>query len=278
MQFSRSFAWLAIPVLGLVLGCGQKKAAVVRAPLELLDAALSPDHLAMALQKAGGGHFHATTTIRVDGGPAPKDGSKPASPSSITTTSDLWIDKQGNFRLVENNDLDNGREIVGVGNELAVALRYSKMIRRATQDSEKQRLLAETVGGPFMAWEIVRRQVEVEGTTESGFRLKQGNRRLAPPPGSSPTAGLRAWRESAEAKSIEGQVKLDPTSQTLRSFECKTSFKAMRDDLPVDGAIAVTAVVAEVGKTAGIIMPSADTLPVRQRSILEEKALLGGGK
>jgi hypothetical protein len=261
-----------------ITGCGQKKQAVVHTPLELLDAAVIPDGFTAALRKSGGAHFHSVSTFRMESGERaqPNDGSKPASPSSITTTTDLWIDKQGNIRLVESNDQDGGREIVSVGNEIAVALRYSKMIRRPSQDGEKTRLFAEATAGPWAAWEIVRRQVEVDGTVESGFRLKRGSRRREMAAGSLPATGLRKWREKVEVKAIDGLAKLDPASHALLNFSCKTTFGAVRDDVPVEGEITVTATVDEVGKTAEIAMPSADTLPVRQRTILEEKALLAG--
>ena len=63
----------------------------------------------------------------------------------------------GNYRIVENNDRDGGREIVVRGRDLYVALRYGKMIRRAAEQPEPDQLLQEALGGPWAAWQILRR-------------------------------------------------------------------------------------------------------------------------
>jgi hypothetical protein len=60
------------------------------------------------------------------------------------------------------------------------------------------------------------------------------------------------------------------------AFACQTNFLAVRDELPIAGEIAVSAMLAEVGKVADIVMPEAETLHSRQRTALEERALLGG--
>jgi len=82
-------------VLG-VPGCGGKKSAASRAPIEILDDALVPATLAAGLAKAGGGHVHATVTFHVDTAAASPAEGKPASPPTVTTTTDLWLDKKGN--------------------------------------------------------------------------------------------------------------------------------------------------------------------------------------
>jgi hypothetical protein len=264
-------------VAGLA-ACGQKKTADVRSPVESLDAILAPGAIVAALRKVGGAHYHATAYFRVDTrqNRNPSDGTIPASPSAVTTTTDLWLDKHGNYRLVENNDQDGGREIVRVGNEVAVALRYGKMIRRSAQDSETARFLAEAVGAPWAAWEIVRRQVEVESAAQGSYRWKLGGRRVGLPAEFPAPVGLRKWRDSVDVKALEGQAMVDGDSRVLRAFSCKTSFAAVRDDVPIDGDIVVSAAIDEIGKSADIVMPATDTLHPRQRTVLEERALLGG--
>jgi hypothetical protein len=268
----------AIMVLLLALaGCGGKKAAVSRAPLETLDDALSPATAAAELRKLGGAHVHATTTFRVDlaRSDRPSDGSKPSSPSSVTTTTDLWLDKQGNFRLLEVNDQDGGREIVRVAGEIAVALRYGKMVRRAAQDVESTRYLGEAMGAPWAAWETVRRQVEVEGGP-TDFRLRFRPHKAALPPGFPAATGLRKWRDSVALTTLEGQATLQSSGKALVAFACKTSFEATRDGAPIEGDIAVSVAVDEIGKTATVVLPQSETLRAHQRTVLEEKALLGG--
>jgi len=259
--------------------CGRKKTVTVRhSGIEIVEGALSPTAFAAAVRKAGGAHFHATAMFHIDsGGKADAgDGSKPASPSAITTTTDLWMDKAGNFRLVENNDQDGGREIVRVGGEVAVALRYGKMVRRSAQDSENASLLAEALGAPWAVWEIVRRQVEVESAGQGDFRMRMGNQ-LADPPATFPAAeGLRKWRGTIDVKTLEGQATMDSSAQLPLGFTCKTTFQAVRDQLPIQGEVAVTAALDQVGKVADVAMPETETLHVRQRTMLEEKALLGG--
>jgi hypothetical protein len=186
------------------------------------------------------------------------------------------MDKQGNFRLVESNDRDGGREIVRVGGEVAVALRYGKMIQRAAQDSENARFVAEALGAPWAAWEIVRRQVEVDDAGQGAYRLRLGNRLALLPAGFPAAEGLRKWRDTVDVKTLEGQATLDPASHLPLAFTCKTTFKAVRDELPITGEVAVSAVLDQVGKVADIAMPESEPLHVRQRTILEERALLGG--
>jgi hypothetical protein len=277
MRTSLSFVLLAAASAVAAVGCGQKKTVVARSGLETLDGALAPAQFSAALRKAGGGHLHATTTFHVEGGGKvdPGDGAKPASPSAVTTTTDLWMDKHGNFRLVESNDQDGGREIVRVGGEVALALRYGKMIRRAAQDSENTRYVAEALGAPWAAWEIVRRQVEVDAAGQGVYRLRLGNRLADLPAGFPAAEGLRKWRDTVDVKTLEGQATLDPGSHLPLAFACKTVFQAVRDQLAIAGDVAVSAVVDQVGKVAEIAMPEAEALRLRQRTILEEKALLG---
>jgi hypothetical protein len=276
--------WMSLPKLGsagiLALAfaaCSGKKTSAERPPLEILDTALAPATFAAELRKLGGGHVHATTTLRVDLAVAPKpaEGSNPASPDQVTTTTDLWMDRRGDFRLLEVNDQDGGREIVRVGSEIAVALRYGKMIRRAAQDSENARYLGEALGGPWAAWEVARRQVEVEGGPVD-YRLRFRARRDGLPAGFPPVEGLRKWRDSVVLKTLEGQVSLQPDGLALRSFACKTSYRAMRDGVAIEGDVTVSLSVDEVGKTAAVVLPPSDSLRTRQRTVLEERALLGG--
>jgi hypothetical protein len=257
-------------------GCGAKQSAAARSSLETLDEATSPAKLAAVLQKLGGAHVHATTTFQVDTAAAhPSDGTKPASPPAVTTTTDLWLDKHGNYLLVEENDQDGGRIIARVGGEIGVALRYGKMIRRPSTSAEITRYLVEAVGAPWSAWELVRRQVEVDGN-KGNYRFRLGSRRAALPAGFPAAEGLRKWRDSAVVKSLEGQATLDPSARALVGFDCKATYQATRDGVAIQGNIAVSLSVAELGTTADVVLPTSEPLQTRQRTILEEKALLGG--
>jgi hypothetical protein len=273
-----SRALAASMVLLAAAGCGRTKTSAGLAPLESLDAALLPRAFAANLLRAGGGHFHATATFHVDVATQaePGDGSKPKAPAKVTTTTDLWMDKAGNFRLSESNDQDGGRDIVRAGGEVAVALRYGKLVRRPAQDAESNRLLAEALGAPWSAWELVRRQVEVAGAGQAGLRFKLGGRLVHLPSGFPGSQGLRKWRDTVIVKSLEGQAALDQAGRLPLAFACQASFQAVRDGLPVAGEIVVSATLAEVGQVADVTLPEAEPLHLRQRTVLEERALLGG--
>ena len=140
------FCVLAALVLGAA-GCHGRDDAANRAAVANLDQALNPTFLAAALRKLGGAHFHCTTRMSVTAAATP---SNEAGWDTVTTTTDLWLDRGGNYRIVETNDQDGGREIVLFGHDLFVALRYGKMIRRKSQDPEPERLLEEALGGPWV--------------------------------------------------------------------------------------------------------------------------------
>jgi hypothetical protein len=267
-----------VALVFVAAACRRSETAVSVAPAAALDLALAPPALAASLRHAGGGHFHATTMFRVEiaGRTGTDDAGRPVAPSAVTTTTDLWMDKLGNFRIAENNDQDGGREIVRVGSEVAVALRYGKLVRRAAQDAESSRFLAEALGSPWAAWEMVRRQVEVEGGGQDASRFKLGKRLASLPPAFAPMEGLRKWRGSVLVKTLEGQATLAAGGKLPLAFACKATYQAVRDEQPITGELAVTATLEEVGKVADLAMPEADTLHVRQRTVLEERALLGG--
>lgn len=268
---------LALLLASAAGGCSGQKAGPARPAIETLDEALLPSRLAAELGKLGGAHVHATATFQVDSARSPSaDGSKAASPGTVTTTTDLWLDQKGNYRLLEVNDQDGGREVVRVGGEIAVALRYGKMIRRAALDAESKRYLAEAVGAPWAAWELVRRQVEVQAAGPGNFRLRLASRKVALPAGFAPAEGLRKWRDTALVKVLEGQASLHPGGQAVQGFACKAAYQAERDGLALEGSVAVTLAVDQLGRVADIALPASETLQTRQRTILEEKALLGG--
>ena len=287
LQILAAFAALA---LAATSGCSSKKTTTVSKPDEVLDRALAPASFAENLRAAGGGHYHATATFRADvpgetgaadkgkedGKHAGKDDGKLASPPVITTTTDLWVDRQGNFKLSETNDQDGGREVVRVGAEVAVALRYGKMIRRPARDAEDDRFLAEALGAPWAAWDVVRRQVEVESGGKGTSRLKLSDRMLKYPSGFAAAEGLRKWRETVSVKSLDGRVVLDGAGKLPLAFSCKASYTAARDQLPIVGDVAVTATITDIGKVKDVVMFESETPHFRQRMVLEVRVLFGG--
>jgi hypothetical protein len=256
-----------------VAACTRSSREPPRASVEQeVEAALRAEAAVAALRKLPGAHWHAAATFRiVPAGQAEADAGSPG--DAITTTTDLWLDKQGNFRLVESNDRDNGREVVRVGNELAVGMRYGKLMRRPAQDPEPARFLEEALGAPWAAWEIVRRFVQLEPGVGGTLRLGKRPEPLAVAPAA---VASRRWRDTVEVQVLEGDVQLHAQG-ALQSFSLRALFTARRDGTPLDGELRVTGRLEAIGATAEIAMPeTAETLPERQRTVLDERALLGG--
>jgi hypothetical protein len=266
MAISRNRIVATLLLVAAWSGCGRAKRDGILPPDQGLDAAVRPAAVVSALRRLSGAHFHATAMFRVSTVGAPDAGGRDA----ITTTTDLWIDKLGNFRLAESNDQDGGRDVVRVGSELAVALRYGKLIRRPAQDPEPQRFLEEAVGAPWAAWDTVGRFVEIGPAGGRAFRLSKAAQERPAPAGAT---ALRKWRETVAVQALVGEARLD-ASGGLQAFSLNTRFRAMRDGTPVEGEIAVATSVDQAD--APVTMPATETLQARQRTILEERALLGG--
>jgi hypothetical protein len=247
--------------------------------MEELDSALTPAAIAKALRRAGGGHYHAVTTLDI--GP-PGAAQTPGARDAVTTTTDIWMDKQGHFRLLETNDRDGGREIIVHGKELAVALRYGRLIKRPLQEAEVVRFLEEGVGGPIAAWEVARRFAEVARKDEGSGAERTTTMELTK--ASEPQAiraelvvasPLQKWRESINVDTLSGQVRLEGPNLVPTKLRLEARFGLNRDGTPLTGVVRVQAEVGDLGKVPPLEAPQAEELQVRQRTILEERALLG---
>jgi len=129
---ARAAMLLAAVAASVAGGCRQKR-GVLTPPGVAVDNALQGQRFAEGFRKLGRAHLRSTVHLvaGLDGGAT----------DNVTTDSDIWMDDQGNWRLVDLNDKDGGREIVLHGHELAIALRYGRMIRRPAEDPEPLRLL-----------------------------------------------------------------------------------------------------------------------------------------
>ena len=290
----RSCVSAAIP-LALMLaaaGCHGRDDAANRAAVANLDQALNPTFLVAALRKLGGVHFHGTTRMSVT---AAATAGNEAGWDTVTTTTDVWLDRGGNYRIVETNDQDGGREVVLFGHDLNVALRYGKMIRRKAQDPEPERLLEEALGGPWSGWEVAspfaiikhspvdidmggRRKGEEYHVTKSERRHRRAP--LTP-------QGVRHWRSNASVLELNGQMTVDNTSSALLKSDFVVVFAAQRTaeghlndraSAPgeaVVGTVDVQTTIDQIGTTAAIQQPAAEDLMLRQRIVPEQKDLLG---
>jgi len=263
-------------MLGAAAGCRNPKA--LTRPAASVDGSFRPEHFAKALRAVGRAHFRCVAKFE-----AAPDG---AAMENVTTETDLWMDDLGNWRLVELNNKDGGREIVRHGKELDVALRYGKMIRRPAEDPEPEHLLEEGLGAPFAAWELLRGVSTVDdfGTEKRAGRkvhlFKLTKARKPRSLGSDDGTDRTSWRRTLVAGTVEGSVVIDDLSELPISIDLRARYTMRRGSTdqgtPMQGGVDVRASIEDIGRSPRITKPDAEDMPIRQRTVPEEKALLGG--
>jgi hypothetical protein len=288
-----ALAVLLAPALAPLGGCRRQRA--LTKPAAAVEAALRPASVAAAFQGLGRAHFRGFA--KFEAGPEGAKG------EAVTTETDVWMDDSGNWRLVEINDKDGGREIVRYGRELAVALRYGKMIRRPAEDPEPMRLLEEGVGGPFAAWDLLRNVSTVDDfgdETRAGRKVHvykvTRSRKLPEVPSNVDFSDRQAWRRTLVPGSIEGTIAIDQATGLPLQAELRAKYTMRRApatsgnaaggkasapvdtaaSIPMWGTVEVKTTFEEIGASPPIARPEAEDLPLRQRTVPEEKALLGG--
>jgi hypothetical protein len=265
------FRCVTLVFLLTLANCGRDRSLSAKRANNIVESLIQPQATLTTLRARGGGSFHGTSTFRLSAKVPPSPHSVPKAKDTITTVTDLWLDGKGNFRLVETNDQDGGREIIRVNSEAVVAIRYGKPIRRSMTSTEAETILLEALGGPYAAWEIAYRQVLVEMISSDNFRLRRSDKALRMPPASTP---LRSWRDTVVVKTVEGEIRSEKGLLTLCTL--LTTFDARQGPILLDGEMAVTVTMGDEGKVASIVLPAADASPSRQRTTLDERALLGG--
>ena len=245
--------------------------------------AVRPDVFAPALRRMGGARYHGTARFAI--------AQAGSAPNAVTTTTDVWVDRAGNYRIKEENDRDGGRDVVLTGRELAVALRYGKMIRRIAEEPEPTRLLEEALGAPGAAFDLVAPSARVAktgselvgGVKATVFDLQLGNGKPAAASASekaharsAPFVGLREWRADATIESLSGRVVVDDASGALVRCDISAKFTAKVASGTVQGAIDVHTVLTDVASVPTIDKPAAEDLVMRQRTLPEQRELLRG--
>lgn len=280
-------------VAALVLcaaGCHGRDDAANRAAVANLDQALNPPFLVAALRKLGGAHFHGTARMSVTAAATPTN---EAGWDTVTTTTDVWLDRGGNYRIVEANDQDGGREVVLFGHDLSVALRYGKMVRRKAQDPEPERLLEEALGGPWSGWEVAspfaiikHNPVTIAGGRKGEeYRVTKSEKRHSKRVKYAP--GIRYWRGNTSVLELNGHMTVDAASSALLKSDFLVVFTAQRTGEPrsdgrdgppeaVVGTVDVQTSIDQIGAVAAIQRPPAEELSLRQRIVPEQRELLGG--
>jgi hypothetical protein len=269
---------VAVVVSIVALGACGRRAQGPEPRLTPLPEAVRPAFLAEAARKLGGAHYHATLRYAV--------GRAGATPLAVTTTTDVWLDRAGNYRLRDENDRDGGREVVLTGRELAVALRYGKMIRRVAEEPEPSQLLAEGLGAPAAAFELCAPQAHIEksraehevGPAYTAYELSLGEATKSAAP-ALPLVGLRAWRGNVALDKLTGRAVVDDATGALVAFELTAAWGVKGpngEGAAEQGTVEVHAALTEVGATAAIERPAADELVLRQRTVPEARELLRG--
>lgn len=268
---------MALLAVGIVVtgaaGCNRGPSEQARARTASLEQALRPGFFATAVRKMGGGHFRSTARFAV--GPHGKG------PDVVTTTTDVWLDRAGNYRVVESNDQDGGREVILHGRELAVKLRYGKMIRRIAEEPEPTRILEEALGAPWAAWEIIAPATAIEpgktqliaGAKAEEYRLVKGAA-VTKRPRDLPR--LRKWRGTVAVQQVDGHMLVDERSGALVKADMRAAYTLTQDGRGLYGTIDVKANLTEAAAVPPIQKPAAEELSFRQRIVPEQKELLGG--
>ncbi len=266
-----------LALLGLLVVACQEQVPQGAAARRVLPAqAVKPDLMAAALRRLGGAHYHATLLMAA--------GRPGGTPVQVTTTSDVWLDRAGNFKIHEDNDRDGGRDVVLHGRELSVALRYGKMIRRVAEEPEPAHLLEQALGGPWAAYEIGGAHVKSDGGVEElvgGARATRYTLSFDPKDGKGATPpphlyGLRAWRAGAAVTGATGRAVIDDATGALMALDLAVDFRAKRDGADEQGRVEVHAALSDVASTPAIARPAAEELVLRQRTVPEAKELLRG--
>jgi hypothetical protein len=209
----------------------------------------------------------------------------------VATATDLVVDRVGNYRLHEETDRDGGREVVLYGRELAVALRYGKMIRRVAEEPEPTRRLEEALGAPSAAFELVSPRTHVSragnepygqskaavfdlslGDGDAGKSRSTSARR---PAGDLPE-GLRAWRSTAVVEAVSGRALVDEATGALLKLDLSARFSAKPDAGAVAGTLEVHTALSDVAAVPPVTRPEAEELALRQRIVPEQRDLLRG--
>jgi len=261
------------------------KTETATAPAEHTSATdlLLPAEVARALTARGGAQMSGSTHFVL----TPKNPEGLLGAQDITTTTELVLDGQGHYDLKEENDHDGGRWVYFNGEEIAVKMRYGKLIKRTARGAEPNEILAQALGQPWAALELLfTRAAFTEGTGADGSRTISLT--LAPTgvpaPLQAQREGLAAWRKTAEATKLQGKLSYLPATGAMPAtlvaadisgeFTAKVQTAGTTHD--VFGKIEIHFQTQNLGKAEVHEMPEeAEIAWTKQRTVLEERALLG---
>lgn len=280
--------------IGLFISaCRSQEPAAADDPSAILTRALQPAAIAAVLRARGGAHLSAKTHFHVEATQTPEA----FTAQDITTGTEAWVDGKGGFRFVEENDHDGGREVTAAGSEIAIGLRYGKLMRRPAREGEAADLLAQALGGPLSGWDLIAgaAAVEAAGKAEGAtaglthvarYRISLDADRAAPARDdqASPRPGIAAWRSTARFETVSGELLVarpdaaaDPQAAAgaLVGATLAVTFTAWQGDVPVRAAVDVSFAVDQVGGAPEVaISEDAEALWIGQRTLPVENKLL----
>lgn len=251
---------------------------------------VDPAHLAKSLTARGGAKVQAQTLLHVAPQEVEAKGSALRGAQTVTTDTQLQLDGRGQYQLQEQNDQDGGRVVVYTGDQIAVQLRYGKLIKRTARAPEPQQVLQQALGGPAAFWAVFGRAAHMEPgpagpAGAQTVKVSLSGQGKPPPSSSTPVdetaATISAWRQTAVPTELTGHIQFlpaqDQKSAVLVGFDVSGRFTARTAKGVVHGHMKVALTAQELGNIAPPQMPEdAEDLRNGQRTILEERALLEG--
>ena len=283
-------AMAALAGVGLLLcaACKRKPAAAPAAQTTV-DELLLPQKIVEALTHRKGAQVKAKTEFHV----AVPRGQSVAGAQDIVTIAEVLLDPHGHYSLQEENDQDGGRSVYFNGEDIAVKLRYGKVIKRSGRGAEATEILEQALGGPWAAWELLASNstftaapAASDGTITLTLALGHSKRAGGSQSPHRLPDGLSSWRKTAVPKDVKGTLRYLPGGEnlpaTLVAAEISGSFSADVEKAggihQVQGQVQIQLQTEGIGQTAALPIPEdADQAWTRQRTILEERALLGEG-
>jgi hypothetical protein len=240
-------------------------------PAELLRALALPG--AELDRRLGPRRVEAQSTLEVAAGGR--------APEKLEESFVLDSDAAGAFHVVHDNSHGAGLEAIAVAGELYTRPRWGKFVHRRPEGDELERLRQLVEGAPLGMLEALARFVAIKdaGAAQAGGRAartlalsKAGSPAGAP----SESAPGRKWRETLQARILDGEALVEPQSGALLAARLEASYSFTRSDN--QEPVAVTLHFSYDTKPAAAIAAPVESLaaPRRPRPLLDRQTLLEG--
>jgi hypothetical protein len=276
---------LVVGAAPLVAGChgsGQENLGLSSAGTAVDVAKLTrPDELVRALSLSGrelderlGAHrMDATSTLKLE------------LPSHDTQTlEDTFVvqsDGKGAVHVAHDNSRGNGFDAIAIGKTLYVKPRYGRFVRTTVESDELSRLraVAETTASSYLRLLARFVQIHEAGSTlaagHAGLKLRLSARQSPDAP-TTETAPGRRWRETVQARYVEGDVVLDQRTGAPLAVSLEAAYTFIRDGKP--HVATLTFKQSTTPEPGAIAAPRDFATLGRTRPLLDRQQLLEGLK